>query len=96
MKKLLLLLFALNFSFITLQAQWSGVGKGTNWQVYSLYVYSGNLYAGGWFDSAGGKPANDIAQWNGSAWSALGTGIHSLHNYAQVYALTGYGGNLIA
>jgi hypothetical protein len=30
------------------------------------------LYAGGWFDTAGGVPARGIARWNGAAWSAVG------------------------
>ena len=34
-----------------------------------------NLYAGGYFTTAGGVPANNIAKWNGSAWSALGSGM---------------------
>jgi len=33
---------------------------------------SGNLYAGGAFQTAGGVSADNIAKWNGSAWSALG------------------------
>src|SRR5208283_602532 len=35
----------------------------------------GNLYAGGTFTTAGGTIANNVAQWNGSAWSALGSGL---------------------
>ena len=34
-----------------------------------------NLYAGGGFTTAGGVPANYIAKWDGSAWSALGSGM---------------------
>jgi hypothetical protein len=41
------------------------------------------LYAGGAFTSAGGVSANRIAKWNGSAWSALGSGMN-----ARVDALT--------
>ena len=33
------------------------------------------LYAGGDFTTAGGVAANYIAKWNGSAWSALGSGM---------------------
>jgi len=36
---------------------------------------SGNLYVGGYFTSAGGVAANNIATWDGSAWSALGDGM---------------------
>jgi formylglycine-generating enzyme required for sulfatase activity len=53
---------------------------------------SGNLFAGGEFWTAGGNAATNIAKWNGSAWSALGSGM----NY-QVYALALDGsGNLFA
>ena len=36
---------------------------------------SGGIFAGGGFTSIGGTAANRIARWNGTAWSALGTGI---------------------
>ena len=32
---------------------------------------------GGWFTEAGGNPANFVAKWNGTSWSALGSGINS-------------------
>ena len=35
----------------------------------------GNLYAGGCFTTAGGTAANYIAQWDGAAWSPLGSGM---------------------
>ncbi len=36
-----------------------------------------DLYAGGLFETANGLAANNIAKWNGSAWSALGSGMNS-------------------
>jgi len=39
---------------------------------------NGDLVAGGDFTTAGGLPANRIAKWNGSEWSALGSGLNSL------------------
>src|SRR5207248_7005627 len=36
---------------------------------------SGNLYVGGYFTIVGDVMANYIAKWNGSSWSALGSGI---------------------
>jgi hypothetical protein len=49
------------------------------------------LYAGGDFMTAGGVAVNFIAQWNGSRWSALGSGMNS-----SVYALAMSGGTLYA
>ena len=59
--------------------------------VNSLVVYNGNLYAAGSFDSAGGSPAQNIAMWNGTSWSAVGSGING-----GVSKLTVYNGNLYA
>ena len=36
---------------------------------------NGILYAGGLFTTIGGVSANRIARWNGTSWSALGTGV---------------------
>lgn len=38
---------------------------------------SGNIVAGGLFKRAGGVSVNNIAKWNGSAWSAYGTGLNA-------------------
>ena len=42
----------------------------------------GTLYVSGYFTTAGGVSANRIAKWNGTNWSALGTGMNN-----DVYAL---------
>jgi trimeric autotransporter adhesin len=39
-----------------------------------LALANGDVVVGGRFASAGGVPANNIARWNGSTWSALGAG----------------------
>ncbi len=62
-------------------AAWSALGAGvwgdTSRVVYALAVDgSGNVYAGGDFTTAGGGAAQYVAQWNGTAWSALGTGMN--------------------
>ena len=36
-----------------------------------------NVFAGGGFTTAGGASATRVARWNGSAWSALGTGVNN-------------------
>jgi|GEM_PF-5414703 len=74
---------------------WSALGSGMNVSfVWSLTVYNGNLIAGGYFTTAGGTSANRIASWDGTGWSALGSGMGGTNPY--VYALTVYNGNLIA
>ena len=47
------------------------------------------LYVGGSFDQAGGLPAANIAKWDGTSWSALGSGVTSA-NWASVQALAVY------
>ena len=61
-------------------ANWSALGSGvsssTLFNVQALAVLpNGDLIAGGEFTSAGGSPANRIARWNGTTWSALGSGL---------------------
>lgn len=51
------------------------LGSGLNSRLTDLELYQGDLYASGYFTTAGGQPANRIAKWNGSSWSALGTGL---------------------
>ena len=51
----------------------SGI-SGSECLCNALAVSGTNLYAGGYFTKAGGVPANYIAKWDGSAWSALGSG----------------------
>jgi hypothetical protein len=73
-------------------ADWVGLGSGMNNEVDALAVSGTDLYAGGQFTTAGGVPANYIAKWNGSAWSALGSGV----NGGTVWALAVIGTNLYA
>jgi hypothetical protein len=61
-------------------SSWSALGSGMTAplsypQVSALAVSGSTLYAGGLFTLAGGVLANYIAQWNGSSWSALGSGV---------------------
>jgi hypothetical protein len=84
-------------------AQWDGTnwttlgsGMGDPFPSISVYVkalaVSGtNLYAGGTFTTAGGNAANSIAKWDGSRWTALGSGMDN-----DVLALAVSGTNLYA
>jgi hypothetical protein len=61
-------------------ARWSGVGGGVSGgsfaEIRALAATPTELYAGGIFTDAGGElTVNHIAKWDGSAWSALGTGM---------------------
>ncbi|HEX6885160.1 MAG TPA: HYR domain-containing protein [Planctomycetota bacterium] len=78
-------------------ASWSPLGGGMNGQgVHALAVYDDGvgpaLYAGGWFTTAGGTDASRIARWDGSSWSALGSGMRGsgVVEFAAVDALTVY------
>ena len=67
---------------------WSSVGlggptgSGINGNVYALKVFDDSrgggpaLYAGGDFSSAGGVSANNVAKWDGTNWSPLGSGTN--------------------
>jgi hypothetical protein len=59
-------------------ANWVSMGgfPGANGDVYAAAVDgAGNLYIGGYFTAAGGVMATNVAKWDGSSWSALGSGI---------------------
>jgi trimeric autotransporter adhesin len=64
---------------------WSPLGIGLSYQdtyQIALAVYDDGtgpaLYAGGGFTEADDLYTNYIARWNGSAWSAVGTGVDSV------------------
>jgi hypothetical protein len=86
-------------------AKWNG----TNWVqlgsrmtgpvnytcVNALTVFNNELIAGGAFNTAGGVTVNNIAKWNGSSWSPLGSGMFK-GNVSNVSALIVYNNQLIA
>lgn len=53
-------------------------------EVKALAIYNNNLIAAGRFTSIGGLTANNIAQWNGTSWSTLGTGIAGFSGGANI------------
>ncbi len=78
-------------------ATWSPLGSGAggsaavgNRIVTALAVSDSALYVGGYFSMVGGVAAtNHIARWDGTAWSALGTGVNG-----NVFALAVAGPDL--
>ena len=63
-------------------SSWSSVGTGSGLayslgqpEVKAMIVYNGNLIVGGKFSSINGISVPGIAQWNGTNWSAVGTGV---------------------
>jgi hypothetical protein len=80
-------------------SSWSVLGLGMSSYPYpdysasvnALAVSGTNLYAGGEFSTAGGVPANHVANWDGSTWSALGSGMNG-----EVFALVASGTDLYA
>jgi hypothetical protein len=68
-------------------ADWYSLGgiPGANGDVYAFVVdSSGSPYIGGDFTVVGEAMANRIAKWNGSAWSALGSGMNGTVNALAV------------
>lgn len=71
---------------------WADLNGGTDGQVNALAWDGENLYAGGWFTTAGTTPVSNVAKWDGSGWSALG----SVTFDQGVVALASDGTNLYA
>lgn len=80
---------------------WSALGSGLTggWmggEGWAIAVHDDGsgpaLFVGGAFSSAGGSPARCIAKWDGSTWSAVGSGAVTASEFtmASVYALTVY------
>jgi hypothetical protein len=83
-------------------SNWSALGSGISVAnggigpyVSGLAVSGSTLYAGGQFASAGGVPANNIAQWNGTNWSPLGSGIGFTFTVAVSGSVLYAGGSFI-
>jgi len=49
---------------------------GVNDDVLAVAVFGGDVYVGGTFTTAGGKSISNIAKWDGSHWSSVGTGVN--------------------
>ena len=73
-----------------------GAERGADRDVLAMAEYDDGtgaaLYAGGTFSNMAGAPVNRIAKWDGTSWTALGSGMSWVHSYSYmgVYALTVY------
>src|SRR5262249_46353317 len=84
-------------------SSWSSMGTGMNYPgcygcgiVNALIEFKGKLIAGGNFSEAGGLSVNGLAQWDGTSWSDVGSGVTRADYYSpQVNALAIYNGDLI-
>jgi hypothetical protein len=81
----------------TCQAQWLptfGGRSGCNASVRALTSFDDGsgpgLYVGGYFTTAGGVPASEIAKWDGAHWTALGSGLNGTFGTVDVEALVGF------
>jgi hypothetical protein len=77
-------------------ANWVSMGglPGANGQVNAAVIDgSDNLYIGGVFTFVGNTFATNVSEWNGSSWSALGSGISGVGDgdgpYVSALAVSG-------
>lgn len=62
------------------ESGWSALGS-LDWEAYipdcvnSIVLHGNDVYVGGYFTKAGGVEAEHVARWDGSCWSAVGTGL---------------------
>ena len=73
----------------------NGQGNGAiNDEVYDLAVAGTTVYVGGVFTDVAGIPeADEVAMWNGTAWSALGAGIDLVQDSDYTVTSLGLSGN---
>lgn len=68
--------------------------------VFAYDSTNSRLYVGGTFTAIGTVFANRIAQWDGSTWSALGSGVGGSGTAVSALAVSGsalyVGGNFIS
>ena len=75
--------------------QWDDLGQA-NGEIRAMVEKGGEIHVAGQFTNIGGVAANGIAKWNGTAWSALGTGIAGPAGFGNgAYALAVHGSDLI-
>jgi hypothetical protein len=74
---------------------WTAVGTGIGGsvpEVNAIVTMGTDIYAAGSFTTAGGSPVTNVAKWNGTAWSAVGTTLTTTVNSLAVFNNTLYAG----
>jgi trimeric autotransporter adhesin len=85
-------------------SSWSSLGSGMSPNgsvphIAAIAVSGTDVYVGGDFRTVDGVPANNVAKWNGSSWSALGSGMSDPshpNGYSGVYSLAVSGTDIYA
>jgi hypothetical protein len=57
--------------------EWINYDGGLSCGAFDMCLYQNQLYVGGCFNQAGGKPIGYIARYNGTVWDSLGTSINN-------------------
>ncbi len=88
-----------NGSGISTLASWNGTAwqtlVGVGGTVKTMATYNGDLIIGGSFAAVTGVAANNIARWDGTSWSPLGSGVVGDVRALAVYSnLLHVGGNI--
>lgn len=97
MKRLfILILFIVTNVAYSQIMDWTGLSQTVNNNINSLIQYNSKLIVGGSFTIAGGLPANKIASYDGTSWSALGSGIKGAWSGSNVYELATFNNELYA
>jgi hypothetical protein len=83
-----------NYIIGRVAGQWQALSDGTDGTVYTIVSDgAGNLYVGGQFTTAGGVAVNNVAKWDGTAFTALDNGLNNavvdiaIDAAGQVYAV---------
>lgn len=79
----------------TWSAMGAGIGNTVFEEGFTLGIYNGNVVVGGTFDNAGAVAVQNVAQWNGTAWSTLANGLEgSIVTELQIFNGSLYAGGI--